>query len=154
MIKAQEVEIRGSKYTITQMTARKAIRMQAKLVKLLGPAFAELINGIREHGVEKADIALPKTLMYLTSQLDDKTLEAIIIELTEGVRKSGIELTPAILDMEFAGELDTLYRLLFEIVKVNFSDFFAEGGIMQILITAWKSSKPVSPESNATSLQN
>lgn len=134
MIKVVEIELNGSKYTITQMTARVALKMQARLIKNFGAAFTEILVTIANKGLESADEALPRAIMHLAAQLDDKTFEDLVIELTRGVRKSNIELTPQILDLEFAGELDTLFKLIFEILKVNYSDFFAPSGIMSVVI--------------------
>jgi hypothetical protein len=44
---AVDKSIGGENYTITQMTARRALRMKARLFKLLGPAISEILAGGR-----------------------------------------------------------------------------------------------------------
>lgn len=137
MIEAKDKVINGCKYTVTQMTARTALRMQAKLLKLLGPSASVLFSQAGktlEEAEKSMETLMPMAVNMLVNQLDDKTFDSLVMELMQGVRKDGIELTPQILDMEFSGKLNTLFLVLQYVIEVNFGDFFMEGGILQGLI--------------------
>lgn len=134
MISVKEKEIDGAKYMVTQMTARQALKMQAKLVKLLGPCVAEAITSI--FSKEDRENGLSKAIMALATQLDEKTFDGLIFELLQGVRKNGMELREAEINLEFAGALNTLYKVIGFVLEANYADFLAEGGIIQTLIAA------------------
>jgi transcriptional accessory protein Tex/SPT6 len=127
---AVDKSIGGENYTITQMTARRALRMKARLFKLLGPAISEILAGGRGNFLDH----LPKAAQILTSNMDDQNIEDIVLELLKDVRKNGREITPSVFDLEFAGCLDLLYRVIWEILEVNYKGFFemcSIGGLFQ-----------------------
>lgn len=129
MIETKEKVINGSSYSVTQLPARRALRLQAKLMKLLGPAASTIF--VASGDLDTADQAIPKAVSALAAQLDDKTFDQLILELLQGqARKNGKEITENVLDMEFSGNLNELYLLLIFVLEVNFGDFFREGGIL------------------------
>ncbi len=129
MIKAEDKVINGSTYTVTQMTARKALAMQAKLMKLIGPSAGVMLSQSGK-SITEAEQCLPQAILMLVNQLDEKTFDSLVMELMQGVRKDNFELTPQVLDMEFAGNLNTLFLVLQFVLEVNFGDFFLPGGIL------------------------
>lgn len=129
MIETKEKIINGSTYSVTQLPARRALRLQAKLVKLLGPAASAIF--VASGDLDTADQAIPKAVASLASQLDDKNFDQLVLELLQGqARINGKEITEHVLDMEFAGKLNELFLLLGFVLEVNFGDFFREGGIL------------------------
>ena len=124
MIETREKSIEGSTYQVTQLPARRAIRLKAKLIKLFGPAFAQMYIANSANG---PDIA--KAIEILSSSIDENTFEALIVEVLNGVRKNGVELTPPVIDLEFAGYMATLYQVVWFVLEVNFSNFFQMMGI-------------------------
>lgn len=145
MIETKELELNGSTYLVTEMTARRALRMQARLLKLLGPAASAIFLAISKD-VDTADNAIPSAITHLVIQLDEKTFDGLIMDLMQGVRKDGMELTPAIIDIEFSGDLNSLFLILKFILEVNFSSFFREGGILTTLLPV-QTAKPITHES-------
>lgn len=145
MIQTKEKMIGESKYMVTQMTALRAVRMQARLLKLLGPSFAAMISASDK---SNPDSCLPTAVALLADKLDEKSFENLVLDLMRGVRKDGSELTQSDLDIEFAGNLNELFLVMQFVLEVNFSDFFQEGGIIAGLIKA--SQTQVSPESKKT----
>ena len=135
MIDSKEIDLNGNKYTVTQMTARNAIKMQARLMRLLGPA-ASAIFVAAAKDLKTADDAIPTAITYLVQQLDEKTFENLVMDLMHGVRKNNYEMSPQSIDVEFSGDLNTLFLLLKFILEVNFGDFFSEGGIFKSLMPA------------------
>lgn len=140
MIETLETEINGATYSVTQMTARKALRMQARLLKLLGPAASVIIVAASKKKSDDgeisddADNAIPLAVTHLVDQLDEKNFDALVLDLLVGVRKNNMELTPQIIDIEFSGDLNSLFLLLKFVLEVNFSDFFEAGGIISMLL--------------------
>jgi len=137
MIETQEKIIGDCTFMVTQMTALRAVKMQARLLKLLGPSFATIISASDK---ASPDSCLPQAVSLLADKLDEKSFENLVVDLMQGVRKNGVEMTRLDIDMHFAGNLNQLFLLLQFILEVNFSDFFLEGGIIADLI---KSSKNV-----------
>lgn len=146
MIETQEKIIGESNYMVTQMPAMRAVKMQARLLKLLGPSFAAMVAS---GGGENADSCLPVAVSLLTEKLDEKTFEDLVLQLLQGVRKDGVELSRQKIDLDFAGKLNELYLVLQYVLEVNFSDFFQEGGIIAELIKSADKTK-VSPNLKKT----
>lgn len=133
MIQTIEKNIDENIYTITQIPARRALKILTRLVKLLGPALAELVLANQKEN-ENADSCIPKAVALLASSLDENDFENLVMSLLEGIRKDGMELKPAIFDMEFAGKFNTLLKLLKEILQFNYGDFFLGDGIINDLV--------------------
>ncbi len=143
MIETKQKEINGSTYAVTQMPAMRALRMQARLLKLLGPALGVLF--VAENKEEGAgDSQIPNALAMLASQLDEKNFDYLILDLIQGVRKNGVELTKPIIDLEFAGKLNELFLVLQYVLEVNYADFFQENGIIKA-VTLKDQAKKIQP---------
>lgn len=145
MIETEHKIIDGDDYAVTQMTAMRAIRMQTRLIKLLGEPASTLFIAASEDQKNKtklADTFIPKAISQLCQELDEKSFENLVLELTKGVRKNGVELTQSVIDLEFAGKLSTLFSLLKFIIEVNYSDFFREGGIFSGLMPSNEENSP------------
>jgi len=132
MIETKEKRIDGANYSVTQMTARKALRMKAKLMKIFGASLAQIFLPSNEKpisGMSFSKDEAVKALQSLAIGLDDETFEMLIVDLLRYVRKDGVELTEQIIDMEFAGDLAILFKVVWFVLEVNFSSFFGESGI-------------------------
>jgi hypothetical protein len=131
MIETREKEINGAIYSVTQLTARRAIRLKSKLIKLFGPVIAQVfvnVADVKNAELEKKD-NLVKAVELLSEHLNDVELENIIVDILQSVRKNGVELVPAIIDLEFAGDIGTLYQVCWFAIEANFSSFFSLLGI-------------------------
>lgn len=135
MIQVKTKTIAGAKYDVTQMTARAAIRMQARLIKFLGPSVGEFF------GCKDANLAISKAIRALATTMNDNEFDSLVMDLMQYVRKEGYELTAATIDFEFAGQLNTLFEVVAFVLEANYSDFFAEGGIMRALMDETKKAK-------------
>lgn len=129
MIETLEKEINGSTYSVTQLPARRALKLQAKLAKMLSPFLAEMLIA-----AESTESSLSKAVQLLVSEIDDKTFDQFVMDMLPGVRKNNVELTPSTVDLEYAGNLNELFLVLKFVLEANFSDFFQEGGIFKMLI--------------------
>ncbi len=113
MIDTREKVIDGAVYTVTQLPARRALRLKAKLIK----TFGSLLLG--DHS----------NFQSICQSLDENQFEAICMEMLQGVRKNGVELNPATFDLEFAGDMAGVYKLLLFVIEVNYANFFTMFGI-------------------------
>lgn len=144
MIETFEKQINGSNYSVTQLPARRALKLQAKLLKLLGPAMSEIFLAAAKD-ISRADLAIPNAIRILANDIDDKTFDAFVMEMLQGVRKDGIELNEKTVDLEFAGNLNELFLVLQYVLEVNYGDFFQDGGILKALMQ--EEVKQVPPQS-------
>lgn len=147
MIETKEKTIGDSVYSVTQMPAIRAVRMQARLLRLVGPSFGALIGS----DPKNPDSSIPLAVSLLADKLDETTFEKLVLELMTGVRKDGAELTRGKIDLDFAGNLNDLYRVIQFILEVNFSDFFQEGGIITELADMVRKAKEAEEESKKIS---
>jgi len=114
MIETREKKIDNAVYSVTQLPARRALKMKAKLIKLFG---SMLLGGDSN------------SFQNMCSSLDENQFESICMELIQGVRKNNIELTPSTFDLEFAGDMAGVYKLLLFVIEVNYENFFTMIGI-------------------------
>lgn len=136
MIETKEKEINGSRYTVTQLPARRALKLQYKLLKVFGAGLALIFTpSVGKEADGKTSLSInfngddvSKSLMLMMSNLDDNSFEALVLELLQGVRKDGVELTAPVIDFEFAGDSVTIFKVIWFVLEVNFSDFFGERG--------------------------
>lgn len=133
MIETFEKTIGKSNYMVTQLPARRALKLQAKLLKLIGPS-AAVIFSAAVSDFDNADNCLPHAVRLLAEQLDERNFDIFVMEMLQGVRKEGMELTDKNVDLEFAGNLNELFLVLQYVLEVNFGDFFQEGGILKSLM--------------------
>ena len=154
MIETREKEINGKKYSAAQLPARRALRLQYKLIKIFGPALSlifkpSLVQGesgsaVLSFGVDRDSVA--SAIISVVSQLDESSYEALVTELLQGVRCEGKELRPELVDMYFAGDLASLMKVLWFVLETNFESFFGEGGFGSL----FSSTEKESPTSTAT----
>jgi hypothetical protein len=132
MIETKEKSINGATYAVTQMTARKALRMKARLMRLFGASLAQMFLPGSDKPMEgmafSKDEAV-KALQSLAMSLDDDVFEKLVVDLLSSARKDGIELNEHVIDLEFAGDLMTLLKVVWFVLEVNFASFFGESGI-------------------------
>ena len=124
-------EINGTTYKVTTMDALSALSVQAKLVKILGPAFSEVTGGATKETIGKA-------ISKLTDNFDDENVVALIKKLFEKnvfavVVKEGHPIdTPIDLNTHFSGKTLDIWLVTFFILEVNFSDVLGKFGLNSI----------------------
>lgn len=140
MIQKRDKEIDGHTYTVSQFPARQGLEIKVSLLKLIGPGIAALVDG--KQGVSSE--AMHRAVADLTSKLDASTV-SLIFRLLQFTRRDGKEITEASFDTDFAGEYESLYKVVFFVIDVN--GFFGKGGIGNLLSKAKEKmqKQPVSP---------
>lgn len=129
MIETREKSIEGNTYTATQLPARRAIKLKVKLMKLFGPVLAQLFLTVNDSNEAEGKQNLVKAIEILSEHIEENAFESLVLELLQGVRKNNMELTPPVIDLEFAGNISELYQVLWFVVETNFSNFFSLMGI-------------------------
>lgn len=111
MIEQKSVTVNGTDYLLTQLPATKGIRVMKQLIKLVGPAAAEIFKeGDISGAVDK-----------LVENMDAVDVEALIKELVATASKGSVAIN---FDNEFAGEYANLLLLIKSIVEFNFGNVF------------------------------
>lgn len=124
-------EINGTTYKVTQMDALTALSVQAKLVKILGPAFGEVANGATRETIVKA-------VAKLTENFDDENVVALIQKLFaknifEEVVVEGTPINkPIEFNTYFSGKTLDIWLVTFFILEVNFADVLGKFGLNSI----------------------
>jgi hypothetical protein len=131
MIQSKEKGIDGATYVVTQFPARRALALQTRLLKLLGPSLATALGGVHEGRIDAAVLSI--SLQQLGEKLDESATVDLVMQLLSGTRKDGKEITEGVFDLEFAGRMDTLYKVLGFVLEVNFGGFFEKSGIGDLL---------------------
>lgn len=128
----KEITINGKKFLITQFNGSTGLKLQIKLMKHLGPAFAELLDSPEPEGSEEAKGNITGMIKALVMSLDEVNTPILIKELLANTKLNNQDIRDQDFNFEFAGDYKTLFQLLKEIVEFNFGDFFAEGGILSL----------------------
>lgn len=151
MIETKERQIGENTYMVTQLPARRALRLKTRLIKIFGPSLTQMLlttsenqeilktdakgedrftSAVDEYKInEMQKASFVKAVQLLAESIDEKLFDDLLIELTQGVRRNGSELNSAVIDQSFAGNLSELYQLVYFVLEVNYSDFFALGNI-------------------------
>lgn len=116
----EKTKIGDNTYSVTQMDAVKALKVQLYLSKLLAPM-------ITKGGFNNLDISLPTIL----EKLDDDKFVEFFIEICEqaNVKKSGsTNFENVNYNMHFEGgdKLKEAYEVFLFVLKVNFADFIKD----------------------------
>lgn len=126
MIETRQKMIDGNCYTVTQLPARRALKIKARLIKTFGCVFAKLLSQGQNPD------SLSDAIQIFSSSVDENIFEAIITELLSTARKNGIELNASTIDLEFAGDLAAIYKVVAFVIEVNYENFFTMCGITNL----------------------
>lgn len=156
--------IDGHKWTVCPFPARRAIQLKVRLAKAIGPAIAELIPALGALGKDdpgdakdqdaKADVeasteaalsAFPKAMACLAENLGEEEFTQTILDLMELSSRDDTQITPEYFDTAFAGNFAEMYKAIWFILKVNYSDFFKGLGASDIG-RSLKALLPASPQ--------
>jgi len=130
MIEQKRVDINGVEYTLNTIVATKALALQPSIMKLIGRSLVAFFDG--QDGSAKTPDAIAKLEGEVMKKIVDTLIEDVekvnIVDLAKnliayGATKGTMSIN---FDNEFTGNLGTLYKLLFAIIKLNFLDVFIQ----------------------------
>ena len=123
-----EVNLEGEEYVVTPIPAIKGLSFMRRLTKLLGPSMTALFSQSKdaEEAGEVGMDSMQKAVDLLVENMDSPEIEQLILDLMKTVTKNG---QPLNFNMEFTASYGKLFKLLTEVVKVNFGSLFQLSGI-------------------------
>lgn len=110
-IQQKEVTVGSDVFMLTQMPATKGIKTLKQLLRLIGPAAAEIFQ---EGNVTKA-------VDRLVENIDSVDVEVLFKDLIATTAKQNMAVN---FDNEFAGDYGKLMMLCKEVVEFNFGNVF------------------------------
>lgn len=146
MIETKEKTIDNRQVMVTQYPGMISLTNKMKILKLLGPGIGDTLGKVNlDDNVEGKLELLIQTMGSICAHLDPVQFTDFVLELLKGVRLKVNgefqEVNSAIFDLEFAGNLLLMYKILWFTLEVNYGNFFGKGGLGEIL----KKKSPVSP---------
>lgn len=139
MLESKDREINGAMYTSSTMVARRAMRLGTKLLKILGPSFGALGDGIKIEGgqiVQTREGFMSKAMKCLVDQIDTTIVETTILEILKTTQrvdpvtnKREDVSDPKVFDIVYAGNFKELGPALAFAAEVSLMDFLGESGI-------------------------
>jgi len=132
-LKTRDKKIGDLETSVTELPARRAVRLKTKLIKLLGPSLGKLADGMHEFTEETLDninvTTIGDAIEKLADRLNENDYVDLIMEILQHTRIGGREVTEELFDDVFAGRLDVMYKVVMFTLEVNYGSFFGEGGI-------------------------
>lgn len=134
MIEAKDISLGGVTYRVAQLPATKALKLSHQLARILGPALLRAGAAIDRKGGKllesKIDFGqLSDAADLLFRNCDEVTFESIVktvltdqLVMVQGA--TVVRIDPAMFELQFAGQMKTLFRLIAFALEVNFADFF------------------------------
>ena len=114
------VDINDKKYIIEPFKGRKGFKLKTKLMRVISPALNEMRKAADED-VSELGLIVTAIQSVLENSEDDEIF-AIVEELMAGVKTESGSLD---FDLEFSQNYSTLYKLVKEVVEVNYNDVFS-----------------------------
>ena len=117
MQRSDTIEINGSRFETTQFSATKSLKMLHRLGKILGPSLSQLA------GMNQGDIQADRigaALGSLFSNCSENEFESTVKELLTTTTKDGRQIN---FDLDFAGDMGSLFKLLGFVLKVQYGNF-------------------------------
>jgi hypothetical protein len=133
MIDTKEKTIDGRNVMVVQFPGRRALFFKTRLLKLIGPAIAQMFTGKNPLETEVDFSVVSKALDKLSERLNEDEFVKFVLDLLQCTRLDGKEISGAVFDEEFAGNLLLMYKVLWFTLEVNYGSFFGQSGIGKIL---------------------
>jgi hypothetical protein len=118
MQRSETKEINGHNYQCTQFSASKGLKMLHRLGKILGPSLSSLA-GMNSENLQ-ADM-LGSAIGSLFANCSEAEFETTVKELLTTTTIDGRAIN---FDLDFAGDLGSLFKLLAFVLKVQYGNFF------------------------------
>lgn len=137
MIETHEKMIDDFNVMVTEMPAMRALRIQTKLLKIIGSPLSELLK-IKPDDEDSENNCFSKSVTILCQNLNENDFENLVLELCLCVRVNGHEMKKSFIDITFTAKLNTLFKILAYVIEVNYADFFQEGSFINQAIAELK----------------
>jgi hypothetical protein len=108
-------------FEIQQLNPTKANKMLVRTVKMIGEPMFLMFAGMKK---DVKDV-LPDIARLIREGLDENEVDSLIKEFMECAFINGQPVKPQF-ETVFMGKLPVVYKLLIEILKLNYADFLSE----------------------------
>ena len=125
-----QIEINGRQYEVKQLLATQTVMLQARLLKIVGPGMEELkvlLSGNIDEMMQ-AQVALAG-MGKIFADCDPRAVTGFIKDVVESCRvkrRDSGQMGDVIMDADFSGKTNDLFKLLFFALKDMFGEFFTE----------------------------
>lgn len=155
-ISSKEKIIDDCKVTVMQFGGRKGLKYKLRLIKLLGPVVTGLLSDIKTEKGLKVNVKdllqsnmdlskIGKAIEHLLNSADDDKTFELMIDLLSATTIDGRDLSKdVVFDDIFSNNYGLLYKVLFFVLEVNYSNLFNLGDIGKL--TEEILNQTVSPE--------
>lgn len=116
MLGQKTVNINGTDYMITHFKTSQGLGIKSQIVKIVAPLFA--VSDEKDKG---GDISIQKVVMAISSNLDRAEVVSLCKEIISCTHKGSQAIN---FDLEFAGQYESLYELVKEILMWNYASVF------------------------------
>lgn len=127
MLAEKDVVLGEDTFTIVAFPATKGIKHLKTLTKLVGPSMATLFGATEDDS--ESDV-IGKAMSLLIDNLEDVQVEVFFKELLTSTTKQSMAIN---FDQEFSADYGKLFKLVREVVQLNFGNVFTEGGFEGLL---------------------
>lgn len=165
-----KIEMEGMEFHIHPFRALEALKLKATFLKKVLPALGALVGSaageIESKSLDEINIdgpSLSLALSTLFEQLDENEFERLVkrfvyktqVVFNDGSgQRAGDLSSDVVFDTVFSRRLTILYKLIFEIIKANYPDFFAlMGGIGNRLKTVIEDLQKPKTKKSSTKLE-
>ena len=132
----QTKTIDGEEYTFYQLGAVASNKLLWRLKRIVGPSLAALFNNANGEGLDallNSDIDYEEILNGFYERATEAEVDYVTQKLLSQVCHSGDGEISKCIDSHFKGRLSLMYKVLWEALKHEYSDFLGEGGIVASL---------------------
>ncbi len=134
VIEDKVLTIEGEEFRVSPLPAFKGLVYLKKLTKIIGPSIAAAFGTDEEKAkLEEGSFDVKSAVELLVENFDDDSVEVLIRDFMKTVTKNG---QPINFDIEFMADYGKLFKLVTEVVKVNYGSVFQLGGLLTNLETA------------------
>lgn len=130
--------IDSEEYTFCQLGAVASNKLLWRLKRIVGPALAGMLNGAKGEGlgaIMESDIDFEEILNGFYERATEAEVDYVTSTLLSQVHHSGDGALDnnGKIDKHFTGALSRMYKVLWEALKHEYSDFLGESGIVASL---------------------
>lgn len=125
MREQKEVEIKGTKYLLTQFDGMFGFSVLQKVQAIFIPAWAEM----QREAIKGNEAAFVDMIASLSPKLAELDVELIKQVIEKGATRNSVQISFA---RDFSGKYMEMLHLLKEILLFNFKDVFSELGFGEV----------------------
>ena len=128
-----EKVIDGDKFIFYQLPPRKSLNLLLRIFKIIGSPLGNAIgsNQINQKGILDSNIDIGSVVTSLCEKINVTEVELIINELVSQVICEGQGEVLKNFDNIFAGKIQLLFKVVYEMLNIEYSGFFGGKSVLQ-----------------------